>query len=44
MDDLINDHYSVGTHSVGGKNPIKHIVDRILRTMAFTIEKVAGTR
>ena len=44
VDDLIDDHCSIGTHSVGGIFLIKHIIDRPLRTVVFTIEKVAGTR
>ena len=28
VDDLIDDHYSAGTHTVGGKIPINHIVYR----------------
>ena len=43
VDDLINDHCSVRTQLVGGKIPIKHIVDRPLRTMGFTIKMVLGT-
>ena len=44
IDDLIDDHCSIGTHYVGGNIPIKHIIDRSLRTVAFTIENVSGTR
>ena len=43
VDDLIDEYYSVGTQSIGGKIPIKHIVDRPLRTISSTIEKVAGS-
>ena len=42
VDDLIDEYYVVGTRSQGGKIPIKHIVDRPLRTVAFMIEKVVG--
>ena len=42
--DLIDDHCLIGTHLVGEKIPIKHIIDMPLMTMSFTIEKVAGTR
>ena len=44
MDDLIDEYFLVGTHSQGGKIPIKHIVDRPLRVVAFSIDKVAGSR
>ena len=26
VEDLIDDHHSIGTHSIGGKIPIKHII------------------
>ena len=44
IDDMNDDHCSIGTHLVCGKIPIKHIIDRQLSTITFTIEKVAGTR
>ena len=44
MDNLIDEYYVVEARSEGGKIPIKYIVDRPLRTMAFTIEKVAGSK
>ena len=44
VDDLIDDHWSIETHSVGGKITIKHIIDKPLRTVAFAIENVSGTR
>ena len=39
VDDLIDDHCLIGTHSVGGNIPIKNIIDKPLRTMVLTIEK-----
>ena len=40
--ELIDEYCSVGNHSQRGKIPIKHIVDRTLRTIDFMIEKVEG--
>ena len=44
LDDPINEYCVNGARSQGGKIPIKHIVDRPLSTLAFTIEKVADIR
>ena len=41
---LIDEHCVIGTRSLGEKIPIKHIMDRTLRSVVFTIEKVAGSR
>ena len=41
-DNLIYEYYVVGTRFQGGKLPIKHIIDLILRTVPFIIEKVVG--
>ena len=38
MDDLIDEYYVVGTHSQGGKIPIKHIADHPLRFVSFMIK------
>ena len=43
IDDLIDEYCVVRTRSQGGKILIKNIMDRPLRTVAFTIEKVAGS-
>ena len=43
IDDLIDEHCVIGTRSQGGKIPIKHTMYRPLKTIAFTIEKVAGS-
>ena len=44
IDGLINEHNVIGSRSQGGKIPIKHIMDRALRAIAFTIEKVEGSK
>ena len=44
IDDRIDEHCMIGTRSQGDKIPIKHIMDRTLRTVTFTIEKVVGSR
>ena len=44
VDDLIDEYCTVGKRSQGGNILIKHIVDRSLRTVAFTIEKVVCSR
>ena len=42
--DLIDGHCVIKMRSQGGKNPIKHNMDRPLRMVSFTIEKVARSR
>ena len=44
VNDLIDEYCIVKTRSQGGKIMIKHIVDRPLRNVSFTIENVAGSR
>ena len=44
MDDIIDQHCSLGTESQSGKLRIKSLVDIPLRTVVYTIGKVAGTR
>ena len=44
LDDIIDQHCSLGTESQSGKLQIKSLVDLPLRTMVYTIGKVAGTR
>ena len=44
IDGLIDEHNVIGSRSQGGKIPIKHIIDRALRIVAFTIEKVEGSK
>ena len=44
VEDLIDEYCAVKAMYQGGKNSIKHIVDRTLRIVAFTIEKVVGSR
>ena len=41
---LINEHNVIGSTSQGKKIPIKYIMDRPLRSVAFTIEKVVGRK
>ena len=44
LDDIINQHCSLGTESQSGKIKIKSLVDLPFRTVVYTIGKVAGTR
>ena len=44
LDDMIKIYCSLGTHAQSKKLPIKWIVDRPLRRLLYTIEKVVGTR
>ena len=44
LDDIINQHCSLGTKSQLGKLHIKYLGDLPLRTIVYTIGKVAGTR
>ena len=44
LDDIIDQHCSLGTESQSCKLQIKSLVDLPLRTVVYTIEKVAGTR
>ena len=44
IDDLIDQYCTIGTHSWGGGIPIKHVMDRPLRTFILTTEKVVGNR
>ena len=40
IDDIIDQYCTIGTHSLGGKIHIKHVMDHPLRTVLFTIEKM----
>jgi len=44
IDGLINEHNIIGSRSQCEKIPIKNIMDRPLRTVEFTIEKVVGSK
>ena len=44
MDDIIDQHCSLGTESQSGKLRIKSLVGIPLRIVVYTIGKVAGTR
>ena len=44
LDDIINQHCSLGIESQSGKLQIKCLVDLPLRTVVYTIGKVVGTR
>ena len=44
INDLIDQYCTIGTRSSGGKIPIKHVTECPLRTILFTIDKVAGSR
>ena len=44
LDDIIDQHCSLGTESQYGKLQIKSLVDIPLRIVVYTIGKVAGTR
>ena len=44
IDDLIDQYYTLGTRSQGGKIAIKHVMDRPLMTILFTFKKVARSR
>ena len=44
MDDIIDQHCSLGTESQSGKLWIKSLVDLPLRKVVYTMGKVAGTR
>ena len=44
LDDIINQHCSLGIESQLGKLQIKSLMDLPLRTAVYTIGKVAGTR
>ena len=44
LDDIIDQHFSMGIESQSGKLKIKSLVDLSLRTIVDNIGKVAGTR
>ena len=44
MDDIMDQYFTIGTRSQGGKIPIKHVMDRPLMNVLFTIEKVVSSR
>ena len=44
LDDIIDQHCSLGTESQSGMIAIKSLVDLRLRTVVYTIDGVAGTR
>ena len=44
LDDIIDQHCSLGTESQLGKLQIKYLVDLPLRIVVYTIDKVVGTR
>ena len=44
MDDIIDRYCALGTISQSGKLHIQKIVDRPLRTIVYSIDKVEGTR
>ena len=44
MDDIIDQHCSLGIESQSGKLQIKSLVDIPLRIVVYTIGKVVGTR
>ena len=44
IDGLIDEHNVIGSRSQGEKIRVKYIMDRPLRNVAFTIEKVVGSK
>ena len=44
IDDLVDQYCIPRTQTQGGNITIKHVMDHPLRTILFTIEKVAGIR
>ena len=41
---LIENFCTLGTQMIGGKIPIKHVRDRSLKTILFTMERVSGSQ